>query len=327
MARVFLTGATGFVGSFVAKTLCDDGHEVHCLVRKSSNLRWIRLLPCQFVEGTLVEPESYRDSLKKVTHIIHVAGVTKSANADGYYRGNFEATRQLYETARAVNPALERFLFVSSQAAVGPTPPGSIGDETIPYRPLTDYGRSKMMAEQWLKEKNGLLPLTIVRPPAVFGPRDTDVLHFFKNLNKGWNIKVGNIDQLVSIVYVEDLARGIVDATFSSATANQTYFLADPQPYLWSEFTKITANILKVKYRTLKIPYRMAYLVAAVIEWMAKITGKPTILNRQKMWEVAQPNWAVSVNKAIQDFGYHTQFSLEEAVRKTLDWYRDNNWI
>lgn len=327
MSKIFLTGATGFIGSFIATQLLEQKHTLICLVRKTSDLKWIEDLNCELCYGSLFEPDSYSTVVEDCDYVFHVAGVTKAYTREEYYKGNVLATQNLLDTVIKVNPGLKRFLFVSSQAAIGPSPTEKPLDENAAYQPVTDYGRSKMEAEQIVKQKMSDLPITIVRPPAVYGPRDTDVYHFFKFLNKGINLMVGKVDQLVSLVYVEDLARGIINAAFSPNTIEQTYFVCEKQPYRWSEVAQISSKILEKNYITLHLPLILASGVANIFELTSKITRKPTILNRQKINEIKHTYWTVSSDKAQRDFGYQTNFPVETGIRKTIDWYKTHYWL
>ncbi|HFE63951.1 MAG TPA: NAD-dependent epimerase/dehydratase family protein [Caldithrix sp.] len=327
MAKIFLTGATGFVGSFVAEQLVKENHEVVCLVRKTSNLRWIEDLPVQTLIGSLSDPSSYEEAVKQAEVVVHVAGVTKANNAAAYYRGNVDTTRDLLQIILKTNPGLKRFLYVSSQAAVGPARSTAPMDESAVPHPITDYGKSKLTAEKLVQSFMGKLPVTIVRPPAVYGPRDTDVLHFFKGLKKGWNLQVGNVDQYVSVVYVKDLAAGIVQALFSDKSTGKLYFLCEEPPRYWSQVARLAADIMQVSYRTLRIPYRLAFGISYLLEMLSRFRSSTTILNRQKMLEIRQPFWGVSCKRAQTDFAYQTNFPLAEGIRETITWYRQNGWL
>ncbi|MEJ2634976.1 MAG: NAD(P)-dependent oxidoreductase [Calditrichia bacterium] len=327
MAKIVLTGATGFVGSFVAEKLIEDQHEVICLIRKTSNLKWLEKLPVRLVVASLFDPETYKDVLRNADCILHVAGVTKAEDPADYYRGNVQTTKLLLDTVLEVNPSLSKFLLVSSQAAVGPSPDEMPIDESYPSRPLTDYGKSKLLAENLARTYMSRLPITIVRPPSVYGPRDTDVYIFFKNLKKGWNVQVGDTDQLVSLVYVEDLARGIIQAAISERSSSKTYFLCEEPAYYWSHVAEIAAGIMNRNYRTIKIPLLAAKGVAGILEVISKLRKRPTILNRQKILEIQQPYWAISSRRAQTDFHYHTGFALPDGIARTIEWYQHACWL
>lgn len=327
MANIFLTGATGFVGSFVLEKLVAQKHHVTCLIRKSSNLRWIKDQPVDFVVGSLFHPDSFKEALGRTDYIFHIAGVTKAIKKSDFFEGNVKTTELLLDAIRTSGRPIQRFVLVSSQAAVGPSPSAEPIDEFFPAHPLTDYGKSKLEAEKVAKQFMGQIPLTIVRPPAVFGPRDKDVLQFFRSVKKGFSLKIGKTDQLVSLVYVEDLAQGIVQAAFSENSAGNTYFLCDETSYRWSRVTQITADILGKRNFTLAIPYRPALFIGFFIELISKIRRKPVIISRQKMQEILQPYWVLSPNKAQRDFGYATHFPLPMAIEKTLNWYQREGWL
>lgn len=327
MDRIFITGATGFIGSFVTNQLAEQGNKLICLVRKTSNLQWIEKLNCELLYGSLYEPDSYSKAIKNVDYIFHIAGITKALSINDYYRGNVLATKYLLDRVVAESPNLKRFLFVSSQSAVGPSPSSEAVDESVPCHPITDYGKSKMEAEQVVSQYMDRLPITIIRPPAVYGPRDTDVYHFFKFLKMGINLTVQGIDQLVSIIYVEDLARGIISAAFSPNTLGNTYFLCEEKSYLWSDIAQIASVHLGKKYWNLYVPLFIALNLARILELIAKMSKKPTILNSQKIKEIIQPYWSISPQKAMKDFGYRTEFPVKEGIQKTIDWYITNHWL
>lgn len=327
MAKIFLTGATGFVGSRVAEQLVLQHHEITCLIRDTSNLRWIENLPLKLCKGRLLDPHSYMDTLTHSTVFVHIAGTTKAMKSEDYYVDNFESTKVLLETIASKVPTVTRFLLVSSQAAVGPSPTPEPIDESYPCHPVTTYGRSKLMGEQVTLKFKNQFPVTIVRPPSVYGPRDVEIFRFFKNMNLGFNITVGNVDQLINIIHIDDLAKGIVQAAFSQKTIGNIYFLCDPTPYKWSEIADMTADIFEKKYLSIRFPYFVAYVLSTFLELISKISGKATILNREKMSEIKQPYWVISSAKAQHDFRFRTDYSLEAGLRNTIEWYKNIGWL
>jgi nucleoside-diphosphate-sugar epimerase len=327
MAYILLTGATGFVGSFVAQELIAQKHNVICLVRSTSDRRWLQGLPLIFCIGSFTEIESYLGSLKKCEYVIHVAGVTSAINAAEYHSGNVQPTESLLRTIDTYRLNIRRFVLVSSQAVTGPSPSASPIDEDYPMHPITDYGMSKMESEKIAQSYMSRIPITIVRPPAVYGPRDDGVYHFFRLINHRINLMIGNTDQLVNLVYVEDLARGIVQAAFSPRSAGKCYFLCEETSYRWSEVARLMAQVMNKKYITIRIPYFLTYILALILEKSAGFVGTTTILNRQKMKELKQPFWVISPRRAQADLDYQTQVPLILGIEKTVRWYRDFHWL
>jgi nucleoside-diphosphate-sugar epimerase len=169
--------------------------------------------------------------------------------------------------------------------------------------------------------------VTIIRPPSVYGPRDAEIFHFFKFMSLGFNLTVGKIDQLINIVHVDDLAKGIVQAAFSKKSVGNIYFLCDKTPYKWSKIADMTAVILEKKYFTIRFPYFVAYGLSSFLELMSKLSGKATILNREKMNEIKEPYWVISSAKAEKDLSFQTDYSLAVGLRNTIEWYWDNSWL
>lgn len=325
--KYFLTGATGFVGSWVAEKLVEKGETVTCLIRKTSNLRWLKHLPVKYHNGSLLDLGSLKDGISDADYVLHCGGVTKALKIDEYYRGNVQATQNLLRAAEEVNPNIKKFVHISSQAAVGPSTSITPVDETRGCHPLTDYGKSKLETEQVVHQFFDKLPITILRPPTVYGPRDTDVLEAFRNVKYGINLKIGKIEQYVSMIHVFDLAEGIIHTAESKKGIGETYFICDDQTYSWSQIIGEIKSLMGRKPLNLSVPYSVAYGIASFIELVARMRGKPTILDRQKMKEIREQYWMASNVKMKTELGFSPKISLEDGLRITLEWYRENNWI
>jgi nucleoside-diphosphate-sugar epimerase len=325
--KVFMTGATGFVGSFLAETLIQSDHEVRCLVRKESNLRWIADLEVECYYGSLFDQESLIRGMEGCDTIYHVAGVTKARTEDEYYRGNFEGTKNVIDAAFRSENKLSRFIHVSSQAAVGPSPTIIPIDESHPANPLTYYGKSKWAAEEYVQSFLGKMPVTIVRPSAVYGPRDTDILEFFRTVKFGIIPQLGGSEKYLSLIHVKDLARGIMIAGEHEKSIGETYFITSPEPYSWQEISRITLNILQKKGFKIPVPLPLIKAVAAISEGLASLTKKPALVNKQKVIEMEQNFWTSAPNKAQNDLNFKAEIGLENGIRETLIWYKEQKWL
>ncbi len=325
---ILITGATGFIGSHLASLLCARGEDVTCLIRKTSNLHWLEGLKVRYHRGAITDKESLRAAIRGKGIIFHLAGVTKALRPDDYYRVNAEGTRNLLEVCALENPGIKRFVLVSSLAAVGPSPSETPIDETFPPDPISDYGKSKLEAEKIAAEFMGKIPITIVRPPAVYGPRDRDIYFYFRMINRGWAFFVGGEDQLLSIVYAPNLAEAIVRLSESRKAIGETYFVCNPKSYGWSALSKGIADALgKKSVMHITVPLWLAGIVARFSEIGASITKNPPLLNRQKILEVRQPYWVCSAHKLRRDVGYVCPTEIDKGLAETAEWYRKNGWL
>jgi nucleoside-diphosphate-sugar epimerase len=326
-SKALVTGANGFVGSHLVEGLLSKGYHVICLVRKTSNLRWLSGLNVEYVYADISEKESLKNVLKNVGFVFHVAGLTKAKTEEEYFKANYQGTKNLIEACIEDNPQIKRFVYISSQAAVGPGKDDQPLDETAPCNPVTDYGKSKLEGEKIVLEFSLKLPVTIIRPPAVYGPRDSDILSFFKVANKGFKTLFGKGESYLSLCYIEDLVDGIILAAESPKATGQIYFIADDQIYSWREAFRIVAKALNKKTITLKIPKVFLYTIAFVSENIARLLGKPTVINVQKVREITQKYWLCDVSKAKRELGFSPKYPLEEGAKKTVKWYKEKGWL
>ncbi len=325
--KILLTGASGFVGSHLAESLVKRGYEVHCFVRSSSSLRWLANLDVKFVYGSLLDKRSIAPALREADYVYHLAGVTKALDENGYYRGNVEATKNLVDTILEQKIRLKRFLFVSSQAAYGPSEGlEPISEESTP-NPLTYYGRSKLHTQHFVENHFADIPTTIVMPSTVFGPRDTDVLGFFKAVKHGIIPVLQGKDRFTSMVYVKDLAEGIILAAENKKSTGQKYFLCDQYPYSWGEMARITLDILGKRAVHITIPLALMKFMAGSADYIGKFRKKPGILSRQKVIEMRQEFWVCSSKKARTELGFNPQNSFSENIQETLNWYSAHGWL
>ncbi len=322
-----VTGGSGFVGSHLVDLLIDEGHHIKCIVRESSSLKWLEGKPVEIVKCGLFDMDGLKEVLKDANYLFHVAGVVKSKTTDGYYKGNVETTRNLLEALLEVNPGIERALIVSSQTACGPSNGSeAVNEETIPH-PITTYGKSKLAQEELAKEYADRLPITIVRPPAVYGPRDTEIYLVFKTYKQGLMTIVGFDEKKVSLVHVNDLVRGIHLAAANENSINETYFISSKEFYTWPQVAKVIEQAMGKKALKIRFPHALVYTVAAFAQFFAIFSSKPATMNLEKAKDFVQKYWTCDISKAERDLGYSQNVGLEEGIKQTIDWYKENSWL
>lgn len=326
--KVLLTGATGFIGSHVAEILVGKGYDVYCLTRKTSSLQWLTSPHIHTVEGSLGNEESLYKAVEDTDMVFHIAGLTSARNREEFFQGNQGGTRNLLNAVLKKAPNLKHFVHVSSLAAVGPAPSlQQPVDETTAYHPITAYGESKKAAEEEVLSERQRLPVTIVRPPAVYGPRDTAVLTFFQTVNKGIAPLIGFSDKHVSLIHSADLSRGIVMAGESERSIGEVYFISSSRFYSWSEVSRATGVALNKRLLTVKLPHSLVKTIAGVSGFFGRFAAKPPVLNYEKGLDMIQPYWICTYEKADRDFGYRQEVSLEDGVADTVNWYIKQGWL
>ena len=325
--NALVTGSTGFIGSHLVELLLAKKYTIRCLLRRASDRTWLEGKPVELVFGDLFDHEALRKAVTGVDYVYHSAGVTKAKRKEDYYRGNTTGTRNILDAVCAHNPGLRRFVHISSQAAVGPSASKTPITEDAPPHPLTTYGKSKWNAELECHAAAAKIPVTICRPPAVYGPRDKDIFEFFNTMSKGLQPMVGFREKYVSLIHVADLVRGFVLAGESDRAAGQTYFIASKDVYGWKEVGDVTRAVMGTRALRLRIPEFGVYTIAACAELLSLFSAKPALINFEKARDMVQDYWTCDSAKAQRDFGYEQQVSLENGIRETVAWYTSHGWL
>lgn len=329
--KAFVTGGTGFVGSHLVEELQRRGYtEIRCLVRAEP--RWLEGLAVEFVRGDLFDAEALREGVRGVDRVFHVAGLTRAPDEAALRRANVEGTLNLVAAVREAAPEVERVLVTSSLAAVGPSPeeggrPRPL-TESDPLRPISRYGRSKAEMERRLGAEAGALPLTIVRPPVVYGPREADIYTLIATAARRRLFPIvgeGRQPQL-SLVHVRDLVRGMAEAAEAPEAAGQAYFLSSEVGYSWEEVRCAVVEALGRGVLRLNLPRALVTPVGVAAELAGRVLGAYPPLNREKTRE-AKHTWLCSVEKAQREIGYRPAVGLEEGMAETVAWYRDEGWL
>lgn len=320
----FVTGGTGFIGSHLVDLLIGQGREVRCLVRDPSRLGWLEGKPVIIRHGDLDSSDSLREGISGADAVFHLAGAIAAGSREEYRRVNAEGCRKLGEAALECRTPPRVFTYVSSQAAAGPSQPGEAVDESTPPSPVTDYGRSKLEGERILAGMEGL-PLIILRPPAVYGPRDREILIFFRLANAGL-FPVVNGKAAISLIHVADLVRGIVMAG-EKGRIGGTYFLANDEPIMNADLPALLAAALGRRVRSIRVPGFALKAAAAISEAGGRLAGRVPVFNRDKVKELTAPGWVCSTEAALEDLSFRAEIDLPRGLKETAEWYRKGSWL
>jgi nucleoside-diphosphate-sugar epimerase len=319
--KALLTGATGFIGSHLCEELIKRGYEVTCLSRATSNLKWIENLNINVVKGDCTILESLLGIVSNFDYVFHIAGLTKARSSTDFYNINAKGTENLLKAMVERTPNLQRFIYLSSLAAVGPSKNGTpVHEDSIPS-PVSDYGKSKLEGEKAVLKYKDIIPVTIIRPPAVYGPRDKDMLVIFKMIKKGFFFDLGKC--YYSLLYVEDLVRGILLCTGNKQAEGKTYFLSDNKSYTGEELAMQISSALNVKAKPLKVPK----FVMPFFAYMSERINKYGIINRDRIKDFRHSHWVCDAKLAREEIGFIPKVAIKEGVKWTADWYRIHRWL
>lgn len=330
MKRVLIIGAGGFIGGFIAAESLRRGYETWVAVRESTSRRFLDDPRLQFVvldyDDSVQMQQALSEALpagEKWDWIVYNLGATKVTNYFDFNRINYMYLKSVVETLKAIDKVPERFLYMSSLSALGP------GDEKgyAPYtsrdipNPNTRYGLSKVKSETFLAMTPDF-PWIIFRPTGVYGPHERDYLMMIKSIDSRFDFAVGFRKQLLTFIYVDDLAGAMFDAIAAPATLHKKYIISEPRAYTQAEFRRIVANALGKKWVIpVKLPLWAAYVASVVAEKVAAVRLKPSTLNRDKFKIMRQRNWNCSVTDAERDFGFTVRFPLERGIAETVEAY------
>lgn len=322
-----VTGASGFVGSHLVDFLLENNFKVKCIVRKTSNIKWLKDKDAEVHICELTDKDGLRKVFIGADYIFHVAGIVKSKKPEGYFKGNVDTTKALLETAVEFKDKIKRFLIVSSQTATGPSLFNNPVAEEDNCRPITTYGKSKLAQEELAKSFMDKIPITICRAAAVYGERDTEIFIFFKTFSKGLMTSIGLKDKQVSLIHVADLVRGLYLAAISEGSIGKIYFITSEKYYTWKEIGDVTSKVMNRKALKVKVPHFIVYVIAAIAQFFSMFSSKAATLNIEKGRDITRPAWISDFRKAYKDFGFKQEISLEEGIKRTIDWYKKIGWL
>jgi nucleoside-diphosphate-sugar epimerase len=321
---VLVTGATGFVGRHVAPAFHDAGFRVRALTRSAARAQHLGDLGFELVTGRLEDGSLLDEACAGVDVVVHLAALTHARGEDEYHRVNVTGTQRLLEAA--LQQRVGRFVFLSSLAAAGPCIDGRGVSAADQPRPLTAYGRSKLAAEQVCMNAADRIRMVILRAPAVYGPWDTDLFHFFRIAKYGFIPVPTGPERRLQMVHAADLAAALVRGVVAPA-ARGVYHIAEPRSYSWEAVGRMVGAAVGRRVRALPVPAALLGGLAGVVETAAGLVGSSSIFNRDKARELLAPGWLCETESARAEMGYEARIGLDEGLRATARWYRDNGWL
>ena len=330
--KILITGASGFIGSFIVEEALRRGFETWAAVRKSSSREWLKDKRINFIELNLSSKAQLVEQLKgkAFDYVVHAAGVTKCLNKADFRRINTEGTKNLVDALIETGMPLKRLVFVSSLSVFGAIreqqPYEEIRENDVP-QPNTEYGRSKLAAEQYLDSLGTRIPYIILRPTGVYGPKEKDYYIMAKSIKQHSDFAVGYRQQDITFVYVEDVVQAIFLA-LEKGENGRKYFLSDGQVYQSATFSKLIHEALgRPWWIRLTVPEWVLRIVTFCGEYTGRMTGKVTALNNDKYNILRQRNWRCDIEPARRELGYEPKVMLDEGVKRTIKWYQEHGWL
>lgn len=324
--KVLIVGAGGFIGGFIAREALSRGYETWCGVRESTSRRYLTDPALKFITLDYDDPQKLAGQIKDFNwdYIVYNLGATKCVNFSDFNLINYIYLRNFCEALITNDQHPQKFLYMSSLSAIGPGDEKTytaLNSSMIP-QPNTRYGLSKIKAETLLQTLPAEFPWIILRPTGVYGPHEQDYLMMIKSIDAHFDFGVGFRRQMLTFIYVEDLARAIFDA-LENAPVHRKYIISEPRAYSQKEFRRIVASELG---RKLVIPVRLPLwalkIACKVSEKYGAAKMQPVTLNSDKYNIMAQRNWACDISDAQSDFGFNPQIDLREGIRRTVRAYR-----
>ncbi|HYO57539.1 NAD-dependent epimerase/dehydratase family protein [Archangium sp.] len=324
--NILVTGANGFLGSWLVRALVARGHQVACLLRPGSDVSGLIGLGYERVEGDVTDASSLFRAVEGRDVVIHSAGIRRAATREDFMRVNAEGTRLLCEALVATGTR-PRLVLVGSLGASGPSTPGRPRVEEDPLQPAEWYGESKAEAERIVFSYADRLPVTVARPPRIVGPGDHENLILFKLVSRGLRLELGGGPRPLTLVDVEDVVDLLLLLAERDEALGQAFFVGHPQPLTLEELQDLVAEALGVQPRTVHLPPAVLTALATVADGVTRVTGRRLPLNRKFARQLLVPAWTCSSAKAERLLGFRATRDPADAIRRSARWYKEHGWL
>lgn len=323
--RALVTGANGFLGSWLVRRLLGSGHEVRALVRPGSDAGALAGLPVEEVRGDVTAPEGLPAAVRGCDVVLHLAGIRRAPRREDFLRVNLDGTRALLEACATHAPGLSRFVLAGSMAAAGPS--ATPRREEEPFAPREWYGESKAEAERLTLSFAGRLPVTVGRPPRIMGPGDRENLLFFRIARAGYLLAFGGAPRPLSWIDVEDCARGMELLATRPEAVGEAFFLASPERTSVEGLQREIARALGVRGRTVPVPEALLRGLGSAADLLSQVLGRHLPLNRKLAEQVLAPGWVCDPGKARRLLGFEATVGLAASVDRSARWYVENGLL
>jgi len=325
--KVLITGASGFLGFHIINAAIENNLEVYAAVRNNSDVKHLQDLPIQLIRLNFANQQGLDTIFLEhdFDYVIHAAGTTKANSQEAYNLVNDTYTQNLALAAANSKYPVKRFVFISSLAAIGPlkTDAGKITEDNAPH-PVTGYGKSKLSAEKNLGELT--IPITILRPTAIYGPREKDIFMINQYLNKGFEPYIGRAPQKLSFVYGKDVA-ALAVKVLALKDANGTYNITDGNEYTRYDYAAIVKDLLGKKTFKLHLPVPVVKALLFGVEKFSKALNKVPAVSNEKLNELMAENWICDIKKATEELNYMPSYDLKKGLTESIEWYKKNSWL
>lgn len=330
MKKILITGANGFIGSFLVEGALNRNYEVYAGIRKTSNTEYLTDPRIKFIKLDFSDSNFLNKQLSELPcfdFVIHNAGTTKAFKKKDYFITNYQYTKKIIDALINQKKVSGKFIYMSSLAAYGPGDDlqlNSISSSDIP-KPVTSYGKSKLESEKYLSTLPGF-PHIIIRPTVVYGPREKDLFTVFKLINYNLELFVGFKNQQITFIYVKDLVKAVFQ-TMESDVINKGYFVSDGNVYDTQSLGNIIKKQLGKKTIRIYVPNKLVRVIAFFSEASKYLTRKQPVLNFDKVNELECLNWKCDTQPLIDQFNFKPDYDLNKGIFETIEWYKKSKWL